>query len=143
VKLSRTLIAATIGAFYGWMAVNFWGGYAANNPINEWLLDVLAGPGHQIPYLVAISMHDVIVNVLLASPIATVLVAFRGLNSWPNLLVTLTFAVVISFWGTNWSSVSRLLSSQGFWLGLGMSIWSLPIAFAGIRGLTRSRASAA
>jgi hypothetical protein len=136
-------IAAFLGAFYAWMSINFWGGYAANNPINDWLLDALAQHGRRASYLAVIYTHDVAVNVLLAAPVAAVLVTFRSLNNWPNLLAVVAFGVAASFWDTNWDSTSPLLSSHGFWLGLGMSIWSLPVAFAGIRALKRRYESAA
>ena len=123
------------------MVINFWGGYAANSPINDWLLDTLAEPGHETMYLVAIYVHDVIVNLLLAMPVAAVLMAFRTLNNWPSLLVAVGIGVVASYWDTIWSSC--LFRSWGFWLGIGMSVWSLPIAFACIRALRRSSKSAA
>ena len=140
---ARVVIAPFVGAFYGWMAVNFWGGYAANSSINDWLLSTLAEPGYEASYLVAIYAHDIVVNVLLAVPVAAVLVAFRSLNDWPNLIIAVAMGVVVSFWNTHWGSFPLLLSSWGFWLGFGMSVWSLPIAFAGIRALRRSSASAA
>ena len=139
---SRLLVAAFLGAFYAWMSINFWGGYAATNPINEWLLHALAKPGQEASYLAAIYTHDVIVNVLLAAPVAAVLVTFRSLNNWPSVFTVVAFGVAVAFWDTNWST-SRLLNSHGFWLGLGMSIWSLPIAFVGIRALKRRHPSAA
>jgi hypothetical protein len=141
--VSRLLVAAFLGALYAWMSINFWGGYAAAHPINDWLLHALAKPAQEASYFAAIYTHDVIVNVLLAAPVAAVLVTFRSLNNWPSVLTAVAFGVAVAFWDTNWDSASGLLSSYGFWLGLGMFLWSMPIAFVGIRVLKRRHESAA
>lgn len=140
---SQILCAACIGIFYSWMLVNFWGSYSLNNPINEWLLDILAKRGYEELYLVGIHTHDVIMNVLLAAPIAAIFVVFHSLNRWPILLVAVASGVIFTFRNTDWSLLHLAFDSWRFWFGLGVSAFSLPIAFASIRTFPWKRATTA
>ena len=135
VRPSASLIfaAACLGMFYAWIAVNFWGFYAANNPFNEWLLNGLAVNGHGTVYRLVIGAHDVVINILLAIPFAALLLVRSGLNSWTYAAVAAAAAVVFANWDTNWSAT--LITSVGFWMGFAMMLLSLPIAFAGVRAI--------
>ncbi len=133
----KYLIAALIGAAHSWLAVVFWGRYAINNPINDWLLEVFAKKGHSALYYISIYTHDFIVNVLLATPAALALVVLVGSDNWRALAVAVATAIFVGYWGMELSSLPMLIRSWGFWVGLAMSLFSLPIAFATIRAFRR------
>ena len=128
-------LSSLLGVVYGWVALNFWELYATNNLIVAWLLDALVARGYPTLFQVVVSTHDVIVNVLVAAPFAAVLVALRQLNHWSFAAIAAASAVIVTNWGTQWSLV--LFASWGYWFGLGMTLISLPIAFAAIRVLRR------
>ena len=130
---NKYLVAALVGAAYSWLAVAFWGRYVINNPINDWLLEVFAKQGHSALYYISIYTHDVLLNVLLATPAAVALIAFKGSNIWNCVLVAVVAAVIVGYWDMELSSLPLLFRSWGFWAGLGMSVFSLPIAFTTIR----------
>lgn len=132
--------AALVGAGYAWLATSFWGWYAANDPINDWLLEVLAAQGHRALYYLSVYTHDLVLNVLLAAPGAFALVAFEGSNNWRCALVSVAAAVIVVYWGTEISALPRLLGGWGFWAGFAMSVFSLPMAFAAIRAIRQNRA---
>lgn len=125
-----------IGAIYSWAAERFWGFYASNSPLNDWLLEAVAARGQGTLYRATMSVHDILVNVVFAIPFAALFVAFARLNRWRNLAVAALTAVVVAYSGTR-SSV-LLLSRFSFWLGLALTFASLPLAFEGLR-LARSR----
>ena len=56
-----------------------------------------------------------------------------SLNNWTCVVVAGLAAVLFANWDTNWSV--SLLTGAGFWLGLAMTLLSLPIAFAGMRAM--------
>jgi hypothetical protein len=126
-------VSVLIGSAYIVALVEFWGFYAGNNPLNEWLIQVLASQGHEVVYLAAISLHDVLVNVLLALPVAALFFLIKPLNHWRKPVAAAVAAVVVSYWSTEWSGLERLLSAYGFWLGLFLTVGSLPVAFAALR----------
>ena len=126
---AKYLIAILVGLAYVWLAVAFWGWYVMNHPINEFLLEVFARQGHDFLYRISIFAHDVLVNVLLASPAALALVSIKGLNNWNCVFVAVVTAFVGSYWTVNLSSLPLLFQSWSFWAGLGMSVFSLPIAY--------------
>jgi hypothetical protein len=132
-SITHMLVAAIVGALYGWIALNFWGYYSGNNAIAGWLIATLAEQGHPTLFQISISVHDILVNLILAAPFASVLVALRRLNHWRFVLISALVGLVVHNWGTEWSL--QLASSPGFWLGIGMALFSLPVAFAGIRAL--------
>src|SRR5262245_413624 len=127
----RLLAAVTVGVAYIWAAVTFWGFYAETNPINGLLLDVLARNGHGVAYRVSISIHDVLVNIVLALPFAAVFRLTQGMCNWAYVAVAAATAIIGTFAAfTNWEALPILLGSWGFWFGLGMTALSLPVAFA-------------
>jgi hypothetical protein len=127
----RLLATVTVGVAYIWAAVTFWGFYAATNPINAPLMDVLARNGHSAAYRVSISIHDVVVNVVLALPFAAVFRLSQGLRNWAYVAVAAATAVIGTLAAfTNWEALPMLVGSWGFWFGLGMTALSLPGAFA-------------
>ena len=132
-SVKKYLMAVLIGAAYSWFAVAFWGRYVINNPIYDWLLEVFVKQGRSALYFISIYTHDVLLNVLLATPAAIALIAFKDSNNLICVLVAVVAAVIVGYWGMEMSSLSLLFRSWGFWAGLGMSVLSLPIAFATIR----------
>lgn len=127
------LAAAVIGGLYHVMAVNFWGSYVVDNPFNNWLLDTYARQGHEFAYHISISAHDLFINLLLALPVAALFLAFKSLNSWIAIATATASAIVIGNAGNNWEAWPILLSSVGFWFGLAITAFSLPLAFSSIR----------
>ena len=124
------LASAAIGLAYYWTAAYTWGIYAAGNPINDALLDVLARHGHLVAYRVSISVHDVIVNMLLALPFAAALCLFRALRSWAHAALATTASLIAGYGAIDWESLQFLLPHWTFWLGFLMAALSLPAAFA-------------
>jgi len=141
VTLWSLLVAAAVGFVYYWAAVEFWGIYAAGNPINDTLLDVLVRRGHNMAYRVIISVHDVILNVLLALPFAAVFRLLRAVRSWTHVGLAATVAVIVGYGPTEWESLPLLFRGWVFCFGFAMSALSLPLAFALLsrfhRGATR------
>ena len=131
--VSLMLIAGCLGVLYAWIAIIFWRFYAVNSPMNGWLIDVFAVNGYRTLYRVAIGIHDVVVNIVVAAPFAALLMVRSSLNNWICAAVAGMTAVVFANWGTNWSV--PLLTNVGFLFGLAMTLLSLPIAFAGIRAI--------
>jgi hypothetical protein len=84
----------------------------------------------------------VLLNVLLAAPAAFALVAFKDSNNWKCVLVAVAAAVIMGYWGMEMSSLPLLVRSWGFWAGLVMSVFSLPIAFATIKAVRQQRSHA-
>jgi hypothetical protein len=127
----RFFAAAVLGAAYLWSATTFWGFYAVANPISSFLMDALARNGHGLAYRVCISVHDIVVNIIVALPFAAVFTLSRGLRHWIYVVTAAVTAVVCSFaFFTSWEGLPLILGSWGFWLGIGMTALSLPVAFA-------------
>lgn len=139
---TKYVVAALIGVAYSWLAVAFWGRYVMNHPINDWLLEVFATRGHSTFYYISMYTHDMLLNVLLAAPAALALIAFKESNNWTCVLVAVIAAVTVGHWDMEMSSLSLLLRSWGFWAGLAMSMFSLPIAFSVIRAFRTQRSYA-
>lgn len=139
---TKYVVAALIGMAYSWLAVAFWGRYVMNHPINDWLLEVFATRGHSTLYYISMYTHDMLLNVLLAAPAAFALIAFKESNNWTCVLVAVIAAVMVGYRDMEMSSLSLLLRSWGFWAGLAMSMFSLPIAFSVIRAFRTQRSYA-
>ena len=132
-SVSPIFFAACLGVLYAWVTIIFWGFYAGNNPIDQWLINALAVNGDEMAYRAVISIHDVVVNIVIAAPFAGLLLMRSSLNNWTCVVVAGLAAVLFANWDTNWSV--SLLTGAGFWLGLAMTLLSLPIAFAGMRAM--------
>jgi hypothetical protein len=127
----RFSAAVVLGAAYLWSAVTFWGFYAVANPITPYLLDALARNGHGLAYSLSVSVHDIVVNIVIALPFAAVFMFFHSLRHWVYVVIAAVTAVACSFaFFTSWEGLPLILSSWGFWLGVGMTALSLPLAFA-------------
>jgi hypothetical protein len=127
----RPIAAAVVGAAYLWCAITVWDFYAAANPVHTFLSDALARNGHRVAYRISISVHDIVLNIILALPFAAVFRVSRGLRHWGYVVIAAMAAVVCSFaFFTSWEGLPLLLGSWRFWLGVGMTAVSLPVAFA-------------
>jgi len=131
VTLPRLLAAAGIGIVYYWVAVLVWGFLGANNPINEMLLDAFVRHERYIvTYRIIISLHDVVVNVLVALPFAAIFRWIPPLRNWTYVLLGAATIVIATYASTNLQGLPLLLRSWNFWLGLAITALSLPVAFA-------------
>ncbi|NNF68060.1 MAG: hypothetical protein HKM98_11180 [Gammaproteobacteria bacterium] len=122
------LIAIGIGAIYFQVARRFWGFYVVNSPVNELLVSKLARQGFELSYVLAISMHDFIVNVALALPFAALISFIRPARMRTYTLLALLTAVGFSFWGTNFSGLGSIWGEWTFWLNEAVFLVSLPLA---------------
>jgi len=136
------VVAAAIGALYSWIAVVFWGWYAAYGPLIMWLRNVLPPKEHHTLNLVVVNSHDAIVNVLLAAPFAAIALVWFRSKIWSCLLVAVLAALFVNLWGTDLEGLSALSHNWQFWLGLVYAVGSLPIAFVLMKALRCRRAHA-
>ena len=133
------LAAAVTGVIHAFVTVQFWGRYAIDNPLNNWLLEVFAKNGHSVAYYLAIYGHDVAVNFVLALPFAALIAFLWPRFGWTLLAVTLSSSVVTGYWGIflNFSTVGLLVRQWSFWTGLVVFAIPLPLAFAALRPFKR------
>jgi hypothetical protein len=130
-SLLRILAAAVLGAVYLWCAIKFWDLFSVANPVSAFLLDALAHNGYRVAYRGSILVHDIAVNIVLALPFAAVLTMSQSLRHWVYVVIAAATAVVCSFaFFTSWEGLPLVVGSWGFWLGVGMTAFSLPVAFA-------------
>ncbi len=134
-SLGAILLATIVGAFYSWVAVEFWASYSIASPFGVWLRTVLSPAEHPSLHLVAIYSHDALVNVLLAIPFAAVLLLFTRLRSWGCLAAAVAGALVMGYRDLEWLTLTDLAPHVGFWVGLAMTALSLPLAFLGVKGV--------
>ena len=143
-KALAYLIGAGCGFAYTYILVQLFGRVLVFNPINEWLLENLARAGHEVGYRIAIYSHDFLIYIIVAIPFAVVLSRLPPKNNWMYLLVALATSLVVQY-GVLFSDLSRLISVAGHWqfyVGLGMSILGLPLAFAAVTALSKDEATA-
>lgn len=128
-RLTTYAIAAACGLAYVWILSALYGYAATSHPLNDWLIDVLARRGHDTSYLVAITAHDLIVNVVLAIPFVLSVAWLRPRGIWQHLSVMWLAAVVL----VNWPLIidpGRLESAFRYGTqGLVLSIVPLPLTF--------------
>ena len=132
---AKYLVAIMVGLAYVSLAVTFWGWYVMNHPINELLLDIFARQGHTFLYRASIFAHDAFVNLLLATPAAIAFIKIKALNNWKYVIVAVLVALVGSYWSVDPSALPSLLQSWSFWVGLCLSIFSLPIAYIAAKSI--------
>jgi len=126
-------VAMLAGLAYVLVTVRLWDIYNLYSPINAWLIDLLASDGNGTAYQVAMVLHDAVVSVLFAAPLAVALFSFPRLNSWVCVGIAACTAVVAANLGLDWSL--SLLESSRFWFESGTVALSPVVAFAGIRTL--------
>jgi hypothetical protein len=134
-RIAALLVGALIGAFYWWVLIHAWGMHLADNPLNKWLLEMDFHRQHLTLYKAILYSHDVMINVLLAVPFASMFVLSDRLNNWPCLCVAVLVANVATYHGTDWTGSSLIVAHWGFWIGLGMSLLALPAAFLMVRAI--------
>jgi hypothetical protein len=126
-------IAALVGVFYGWVALQFWASYSLNSPLLEWLRTTLPGREHHLLRVSLIYAHDVLLNLLLAVPFAAVFQVFSPLRRWRYVGVAVACALSMTFWGADWADVKALVTLAGFWIPIAMTRLSLPLALLSVR----------
>ena len=80
-RITVVLVSALLGVFYWWVWMNALGMYLAVHPFNKWLvLDIQLPRHNRALYYLVIYVHDVIVNLLIAVPFASMFVVSARLN---------------------------------------------------------------
>jgi hypothetical protein len=130
VTLPRLLTAAAIGIAYYWLTVLVWGYVGAYNPINKILLEAFPNQDHRALYRVLISLHDVIINILVALPFAAAFRFVPPLRSWTYVVLATATSLIAIYASLDMRALSLLLGSWTFWYGLALAVLSMPIAFA-------------
>ena len=128
-KLGSIALALLVGAFYSWVAWWFWGAYATSSPITEWLRSTISPQEHRAVYLLGIYAHDLLLNCLLAMPYAAVLLLFARREARVALPLAALSAVAVNLWGSDVEALGSVAPFPGFWLGIGMTALSIPVAF--------------
>lgn len=129
ITLPRLLAAVAIGVAYQWVVVAIWGRYMFLNPINEILLDVFARNGHLVAYRVAISIHDIGVNILAALPFAAAFLYFPVMRNRTYVSLAAAAALVVVYAPTSVEALPVLLRNWAFWFGVALVAFSLPAAY--------------
>jgi hypothetical protein len=132
-SLTAILLAALVGAFYSWVAIQFWASYSVASPFGDWLRTVLSPAQHRYLHLIAIYSHDVVLNVVLAIPFAAMLLLFTRRGSRGCLAAAVAGALVMGYRDLDWRSLTELAPFAGFWMGIAMTVLSLPIALLAVR----------
>ena len=129
-RIAAVLVSALIGAFYYFVILHFWGMHFGDNAFNKWLLlDLQLPRNHPLLYRVVIYSHDVILNVLLAVPFASMFVLGARLNNWLCIAVAALVTNVLLYRTTEWRNLWLVPASIGFWNFL----LALPVAFLLVR----------
>ena len=120
------------GVAYIYILAQLFGRVLVRNPIHLWLLERLAKTGHEAEYKIAVYLHDFLIYFIVAVPFAVVLSRLPPINSWKYLHVALATSLVLQYWGpiTDPAALANLAELWQFYVGLGISILGLPLAFA-------------
>jgi hypothetical protein len=138
-RIAAVLVGVLIGAFYWWVLGHFWGMHAVDTPFPKWLHTVLPAREHHALNTAAIYFNDLLLNVLLAVPFASMFVLFSRLNNWLCIAAAVLVETITTYWGTQWGGSPPIISYWGFWFGVGMSLFALPVAFVIIRAIPNRR----
>jgi len=139
------LISVGCGTAYIYVLSEIFGRLLVPNPINQWLIEKLARTGHETEYRLAIYTHDFLIYLIIAFPVAFALSRLPPKYSWKYLFAALGTSLALQYWPLVWEP-SRLLSLAEHWqfyVGLAMSTFALPIAYAAISMLGKTEGIAA
>ena len=89
------LAAAASGIFYAFVLAEFFGQFAHVNPVNLWLIENVARAGHDVVYSALISVHDLLVYILIALPLAWMLAVLPPRNSWRYIAIFVATSFVL------------------------------------------------
>jgi hypothetical protein len=139
------LIGVGCGLGYIFILAQLFGRLLVPNPINHWLNQKLASTGHEVEYRIAVYAHDFLIYIIVAIPVALVLARLRPINSWKYLLVALGTSLIVQYWDliTDPSGLINLARHWHFYVGLGISVFALPLTFAAVIAVGKHRAPAA
>ena len=142
-RRSLYLVAALVGISHAVLISNFWGFFVPRNPINEWLLDLLARHGHETAYRLAIYTHDLIFNFLLALPFAFLVATLKPRYSWVYLWISFSASTLLLEWHllTDPEWLMSVLRMWSFYAGTAVMLVSLPLAFSAVVTHQRRRAT--
>ena len=134
------LIGVGCGATYGYLLSEIFGRLLVPNPINQWLIEKLARTGHEVAYTIAIYTHDFLIYLIVALPVAFVLSRLPPKYSWKYLSVALGTLLVLIYWPLilEPSRLIRLADNWRSYVGLGMYILALPLAFVAVSVLSKN-----
>lgn len=135
-RIATIGISAACGVAYVWVLSTFYA-YSARSPINDWLINVLSRRGHETTYLIAITAHDLIVNVVFAVPFVIVVAWLRPRGIWQHLLVMWFAAVLLVNWPLVLDSGTLETMLRYGRQGLILSIVPLPLTFLLVMFATR------
>ena len=85
---------AGLALIYRAIATTIWTYLPRHNPITQWLLDTYAGPSSEL-YYALVFVHDAIVNVLLALPVAYLITRIKPDRRW---LYIAAFVLAMFVW---------------------------------------------
>jgi hypothetical protein len=138
-ELIKLLAATLSGVAYIYVLSLMFGHVLVPNPINQWLIEDLAKTGNELGYNVAIYTHDLLVYVVVAIPFAVMLSRLPPKNAWKYLLFALGASLLSQYWIliAEPSRLVTLVEHWQFFVGLGISMTGLPIAFALITAFHR------
>ena len=125
----RHLLAAGVGIAFAWLSSRFWGWYAVDNPITNWLLDEFARNGQENVFYGLTRVHDFFINFALAIPVAVILHMFAGPRKWKPVWISVIAFHVVLFWGAEFSNFDLLFKLWGFWIGLFTTVTAIPLAY--------------
>ena len=128
---TQYFIAATIGAFFSAYAGLFWIYYAANHPINRWLIDTLLTQGNEVGYFIAIYTHDLLVNVILALPAAILLTIVKPEKPRVAMMLAVLGALFVNYWSIFADPTTLLLFAKtwSFYVNLVTATFCIPLAW--------------
>ena len=134
------MIAVGCGATYVYVLSLIFGRLLVPNPINQWLIEKLARTGHEFEYSIAIYLHDFLIYVIVALPLALVLSRLPPKNDWKYLFTALAASLVPQYWVLIFepSRLIRLAEHWQFYVGLAMSIFGLSLAFTAVSVLAKN-----
>jgi hypothetical protein len=138
------LVAVGCGLVYIFILEQVFGRLLVPNPINHWLIENLANTGHEVEYRIAVYAHDFLIYIVVAIPVAVVLARLRPINSWRCLLVALGTSLMVQYWDliTDPAGLINLAKYWHFYVGLGISVFALPLTFTAVTAVGKHRAPA-
>jgi hypothetical protein len=137
----KHLFSVFLGVIFSWLSSRFWGVYAVDNSITNWLVDEFGKNDQANIFYTLAGIHDFIINLALAAPVAILLRLVVGENDWLSVFLTVLGLHVAMFWGTEFSDFDMLIRYWRFWINLATTIAVVPLAYLGINALWKRQAS--
>jgi len=124
IQFKSYLFAIIAGAIYYYLVLIFWGYFPSFNPFFNWLLDCCAASAWFRPIVL---FQDVVINVLLAIPLAWLLLRLNSERIWWCVLLALLPGFIYMHYHLfSWNH--SLVDYTKFVPGWAMELLSLPVA---------------